>query len=101
MILNTFIIVVVLAGFNPITGGQDAMVFPKPEFNTVEECTEFAVANRNPLFYRTWEYYGVRPVQQVYCAPSEEALKLIEPRDLGDGIIEQDLPPLNFGGLNT
>ena len=35
MILKTFIIVVLLAGFNPVTNQKELMVFPQPVFDNV------------------------------------------------------------------
>ena len=101
MILKTFIIVVLLAGFNPVTNQKELMVFPQPVFDNVDACFEFVQKNRDALFFRTWQHYGVKPIEQVFCAPEDEALRFIKPQDTPeddwtDGI---ELPPLK--GLDT
>ena len=93
MILQTFIVVVLLAGFNVTTGQKELMVFPTPVFDNVDTCIEWVEKNREGLYYRTWQHYGPRPVEQVFCAPEEEALAFIKPKkdDWADGL---ELPPL-------
>lgn len=76
--IKTFVLIVALAGLNPVTGGKDLMLFPQ-KFETVESCIEFARMNKEPLFQRTWEFYGVRPVENIYCV-SEEQLKTMNIR---------------------
>ena len=96
MILKTFIIVVLLAGFNPVTNQKELMVFPQPVFDNADACFEFVQKNRDALFYRTWQHYGPKPVEQIFCAPEDEALAFIKPKkkkDWTDGI---ELPPLNL-----
>jgi len=77
-VIKTFIIIVVLAGFNPITGGKDLMIFPN-KFETVDTCLAFAKENRDPLFYKTWEFYGMKPIENIYCI-EEEKLKGLDIR---------------------
>jgi hypothetical protein len=77
--MKTFIIIVLLAGWNPMTGQKDLMIFPEPKFDTVEQCLEFAKENKEPIFFRTWEFYGPRKIQQVYCIPEVEAKKYLKP----------------------
>ena len=96
MIINTFIIVVLLAGFNATTGQRELMVFPTPVFETVDTCKEFVNRTKESLIYRTWQHYGPKPVEQIFCAPEDEALAFIKPKkkkDWTDGI---ELPPLNL-----
>jgi hypothetical protein len=77
--VKTFIIVALLAGFNS-AGTQDAMVFPEPKFTTTEECITYVRANKESIFYQTWEYYGVRKIQNVYCVDEGMAQQLLKPR---------------------
>ena len=91
--IKTFIVVVLLAGVNQFTGKKDLMVFPEPKFDTVEQCIEFVKENKDPFFYRTWEHYGFRPIEQVYCAPEQKALDLLKP--------EQPIEIPKLPGLET
>jgi len=77
-VIKTFIIIVVLAGFNPLHGGKDLMIFPQ-QFETIESCLEYAKENRDPLFFKTWEYYGMLPIENIYCI-EEEKLKGLDIR---------------------
>jgi hypothetical protein len=77
--VKVFVIIVLLAGWNPITGEKDLMIFPEPRFDTVELCLEFARANQEGIFYQTWSYYGPRKIEQVYCAPEETAKEYLKP----------------------
>ena len=45
--IKTFIIIVVLAGYNPTTGGKDLMIFPQ-KFETSEACLAYAKENQSP-----------------------------------------------------
>ena len=76
--IKTFIIIVVLAGFNTVHGGKDLMIFPN-KFETIEACLEYAKENRDPLFFKTWEFYGVQPIENIYCI-NEEKLKGLDIR---------------------
>lgn len=101
MIIKTFIIVVLLAGFNATTGQKELMVFPTPVFDNTIDCLEWVKKNKEGLFYRTWQHYGPKPIENVFCAPEDEALEFIKPKKKElkpwtDGI---ELSPLK--GLDT
>ncbi len=70
-VIKTFIIIVVLAGYNPITGGKDLMIFPQ-KFETSEACLAYAKENKEPLFFKTWEFYGVKKIENIYCVEEEK-----------------------------
>ena len=83
-VIKTFIIIVVLAGFNPITGGKDLMIFPQ-QFETQETCLEFARENKEPLFFKTWEFYGVKKIENIYCVNKDQLEKMnIKPQTKED-----------------
>ena len=82
--IKTFIIIVVLAGFNPITGGKDLMIFPQ-QFETSEACLEYARENKEPLFFKTWEFYGVKKIENIYCVNKDQLEKMnIKPQTKED-----------------
>lgn len=47
------------------------MIFPN-KFETIEACLVFAKENKEPLFYKTWEFYGVQPIENIYCIEEEK-----------------------------
>lgn len=107
--MKTIVLIVVLAGLNPVTGGKDLMLFPQT-FESVKSCIEFARENQEPLIKHTWEFYGVRPVENIYCVDEEELGKMnvkpqtkedITPKEPDD--IEEwwRITPPNSNGLST
>ena len=108
--IKTFIILVVLAGFNPVTGGKDLMMFPQ-EFATQEACLDYARENKEPLFYKTWEFYGVQKIENIYCVDKEQLGKMnIKPQTKEDITPKQKEPddieewwrlPSSSSGLST
>ena len=89
--IKTFVLIVALAGLNPVTGGKDLMLFPQ-KFETVESCIEYARLNKEPLFHRTWEFYGIRPVENIYCV-NEEKLKTMNIKPQTKEDITPPTPP--------
>jgi hypothetical protein len=96
MIIKTFIIVVLLAGFNGTTGQKELMVFPTPVFDNVDTCKDFVSKAKESLIYRTWQHYGPKPVENIFCAPEDEALAFIKPKKKKDWTDGVELPPLNL-----
>ena len=97
--IKTFIIIVVLAGFNPVHGGKDLMIFPN-KFETIEACLEYAKENRDPLFFKTWEFYGMKPIENIYCI-NEEKLKGLDIRPNTKEDIPENTPNTPLPTLPT
>jgi|13_taG_2_1085334.scaffolds.fasta_scaffold69450_2 hypothetical protein len=90
---KVFIIVALLTGLNS-AGTQDAMVFPEPTFTNSEECITYVRANKDRIFYQTWEYYGVRPIQNVYCVDEKMARDMLKPRPPLEKPLDETPPTL-------
>jgi len=77
--IKIWIIVVVLAGTTP-DGRQDLMIFPEPKFETSPICIDHVRKNTMPLIKETWEFYGNRTIEQIYCVDQERFLEFMKPK---------------------
>ncbi len=70
-------------GFQP----PSAYVFTHMNFNTVEECKEYAVLNSEKVMYKLWTEYGnsYRP-HMISCVPETVVEQIMEQGNINDGI---------------
>jgi hypothetical protein len=56
----------VMMSLEPSPTNQDLFVFEK-EFKNAEECTVWALANRDSILYTLYNQYNGRPVNTIIC----------------------------------